>query len=202
MTFPTKKDLIAFIERENSVRKQPVDRRDIARAFGVKGPARADLRALLKELEADGSVHLDGKKAKRPGQLPPVTVLDVVGIDSEGDLICVLSKVETERKAILPAAQAMTSKPPIGVGDRFLGRLSEPGGELRAKVIKAFGRSASRMLGVYQRDRRGGRIEPVSRKVKNALLVDRGDAMDAEDGDLVWAEARPQKGYGPPRGRV
>ncbi|MEO1043214.1 MAG: ribonuclease R [Pseudomonadota bacterium] len=202
MTIPTKKDLIAYIERENAVRKQPVDRREIARAFGVKGPARADLRALLKELETDGSLHLDGKKAKRPGQLPPVTILDVVGTDSEGDLLCVLSKVETERKAILPTAQAMKSKPPIGVGDRFLGRLSESGGELRAKVIKAFGKSASRMLGVYQRDRRGGRVEPVSRKVKNALLIERGDTMDAENGDLVWAEARPQKGYGPPRGRV
>ncbi len=202
MTLPTKKDLIAYIERENAVRKQPVDRREIARAFGIRGPARADLRALLKELEAEGSINLDGKKAKRPGQLPPVTILDVVGTDSEGDLLCSLPKVDTEQRAILPSAQAMTSKPPIGVGDRFLGRLSESGGELRAKVIKAFGKSSSRMLGVFQADRQGGRVEPVSRKVKNALLVARSDTMDAETGDLVWAEAKPQKGYGPPRGRV
>ncbi|MEO1658821.1 MAG: ribonuclease R [Pseudomonadota bacterium] len=202
MTFPTKKDLIAYIERENAVRKQPVDRREIARAFGIKGPARADLRALLKELEADGSLNLDGKKAKRPGQLPPVTILDVVSTDSEGDLVCVLPKVETEQKVILPSSQAAKAKPPIGVGDRFLGRLSESGGELRAKVVKAFGKSASRMLGVFTMDRNGGRVEPVSRKVKNALLVARGDTMDAENGDLVWAEAKPQKGYGPPRGRV
>ncbi len=47
-------------------------RRDIARAFGVKGEARAELRALLKDMEEEGVIDLaGGKRVKVAGKLPP-----------------------------------------------------------------------------------------------------------------------------------
>ncbi|MEM9809732.1 MAG: ribonuclease R [Pseudomonadota bacterium] len=202
MSMPTRQELADYITRENAERDRPITRRDIARAFGIKGAERTELRTLLKEMEDDGAVKLDGKRAKRPGQLPPVTVMEVVKTDRQGDLICKLVKDDTDVRVILSARDASKAKAVLGKGDRFLGKLFQTRGETRASVIKALPRATSRTLGVFYTDKSGGRIEPVNRRVRDAMLVARGDTGDAEDGDLVWAETVPQRGYGPPRARV
>ncbi|MEM9523888.1 MAG: hypothetical protein AAF982_07815, partial [Pseudomonadota bacterium] len=50
---PTKDEILGWIA-ENPTRTA---KRDIARAFGIKGSARVDLKRLLKELHAEG--HLE-----------------------------------------------------------------------------------------------------------------------------------------------
>ncbi|NNU16423.1 ribonuclease R [Parvularcula sp. ZS-1/3] len=202
MDFPSDQDLIAYVERENAERKTPVDRRDIARAFGIKGPARTELRATLRRLEDEGKLALDGKKTKKPGQLPPVTVLSIEKMDSQGDLVCKLTKDDSDAEVILFSSEAAKQKPPLGVGDRFLGKLHQDKGRVRATVIKALGKPAGRMLGVFRSTRSGGFVEPVSRKTKTSFEIAKSDTGGAEDGDLVWAEPKTQRGYGPRRGRV
>ncbi|MEM9839834.1 MAG: ribonuclease R, partial [Pseudomonadota bacterium] len=202
MTLPNKDELIAWIARENAERPSPVTRRDIARAFGIKGADRAELRGLLRELERKGDVSLDGKRAKRPGQLPPVTVMTIEKMDSEGDLICSLTKGESDAAVILPAKDAAKAKPTLGVGDRFLGRLHQDNDRIRASVIKALGKAGGQLLGVFSATRNGGIVEPVSRKVRTSFEIAKADMLGAKDGDLVWAEPKPQRGYGPQKGRV
>jgi ribonuclease R len=202
MSLPSDQELIAYIERENAVRSQAVTRRDIAKAFGVKGPARAELRRQLKRLESEGRVDLDGKKARRPGQLPPVGVMVAEKSDREGDLICRLENDETGARIVLPAREAAKARPPIGVGGRFLGKLREARGEITASVIKPLSRPEGKLLGIFRKTPDGGLVEPVSRKNKTSLIIGADDRLEAEDGDLVWAEARSQRGYGPKRGRI
>ncbi|GGY40038.1 ribonuclease R [Parvularcula lutaonensis] len=202
MSLPTDKDLVAYVERENAERKTPVTRRDIARAFGVKGAERAELRRALKRLEDEGKLSLDGKRAKRPGQLPPVTVLVVTGMDDEGDLTCSLTKDEAETKVVLPSKEAGRVKPAIGVGDRFLGKLRKDGDRVVASVLKPLGKPQGRMLGVFREEREGGTVEPVSRKSKSFFRIEKNETLGAKDGDLVWAEPKPQRGYGPQKGRI
>ncbi|MEM1410051.1 MAG: ribonuclease R, partial [Pseudomonadota bacterium] len=203
MALPEPKKLITWIEEQNAERSSPVTRREIARAFGVKGPDRPALRALLKRLEHEGEVKLDGKRAKRPGQLPPVTVLVAESMDAEGDFICSLGRDDIPETVLLEAKEAGRSKPALGVGDRFLGKLrQEPGGRIAATVLKALGKPQGRILGVVRREGRGWAIEPVSRKARRGFILEAADRLKAEDGDLVWAEPRPQKGYGPGRARV
>ena len=78
MSFPTDRDLIAYVERENNERSTPVTRRDIARAFGIKGEARTRLRQTLKRLDESGELRLyevegvsEVEEATRIGYLPP-----------------------------------------------------------------------------------------------------------------------------------
>lgn len=202
MPLPQDAELIAYIERENAERPSPMTRRDIARAFGLKGPERAELRAALKRLEASGRLNLDGKRTKRPGQLPPVTVLVVNRMDDEGDLVCGLTGDEADVEILLPSSAAAKAKPPVGVGNRFLGRLHQDKDRVRATVIKALGKPEGRMLGVFRAGPRGGILEPVSRKTRTTFEISTNEAMNASDGDLVWAEAKPKRGYGPNRGRI
>ena len=64
-------------------------KRDIAKAFGIKGDARIDLKRLLKELEDEGSVEKRARRFRDPGALPPVSVLQVLPPDAAGDLFAI-----------------------------------------------------------------------------------------------------------------
>lgn len=80
---PSREAIAAFI-RDNP---QKATKRDIARAFGLKGDARVALKHVLRELEEEGLVEKRGKRLAAPGTLPPVMVLEVTGRDADGGLI-------------------------------------------------------------------------------------------------------------------
>lgn len=202
-TLPSKEDIIAYLEENEGASA----RRDIARAFGVKGEARAELRALLKEMDADGTINFEsGKKVMRAGKLPPVMPVDVIDVDDDGDLECEPAgwKDDHDPPMIrIDARHAAKQKPAPGVGDRLLARLSPAGdGGYEATIIKAIGKGAHRFLAVYRKKREGGIAEPVERRVRHNFTIPKGDAGEAKDGDLVWVEARQARGYGPRRARV
>ena len=55
---PTKDELREFIHDSPS----PVNKREIARAFGLKGQARVMLKAIIKELMVEGAIEKDTSK--------------------------------------------------------------------------------------------------------------------------------------------
>ncbi len=204
-TLPSKKEIRDYIERVQRDGGE-VSRREIARAFNIKGEARTELRSLLKEMARDGLIDQKGKRATVRGQLPPVAVLDIVNIDEEGDLLCLPPNWKEEfapPTIILPSKAAQKTKPVLGKGDRFLGKLTQQAdGSYVSKPIKHIGQGADRLLGVYRKRKVGGAVEPVSRKAKRELLIERGDESTATDGDLVWAETKNTRGYGPRLARI
>ena len=52
-------------------------KRDIAKAFGIKGDGRIELKRLLRELEGEGIVEKTARRFHETGGLPPVAVLRV-----------------------------------------------------------------------------------------------------------------------------
>ena len=67
--FPTREEVLAFI-RES---KGPVGKREIARAFLIRGAERPALKELLKELRRSGDLQAGAKRRYLPaGELPPV----------------------------------------------------------------------------------------------------------------------------------
>ena len=66
-TLPTKQDILDWISENPTL----TAKRDIAKAFGIKGAARIDLKRLLKELEADGELGstIAGHVKTRLGEL-------------------------------------------------------------------------------------------------------------------------------------
>ncbi len=200
---PAKQEIIAFLDGRNGV----TARRDIARAFGLKGADRAKLRALLKEMEAEGSIDLKaGKRVAKSGDMPPVAPIDVMSVDDDGDLLCMPAgwRGDDEPPMIrLSARAAGKQKPAPGVGDRLLARLKPAGDDgYEAEIIRAVGKGAHRFLAVYRKDRRGGVAEPVERRARNSFTIEKGDEAGAKDGDLVWVETKNARGYGPQRGRI
>ncbi|MEO1013589.1 MAG: ribonuclease R [Pseudomonadota bacterium] len=182
-------------------------RRDIARAFGIKGAARADLRALLKEMEADGLIERAGaKRSRAAGRIPPVMPVDVIEVDDDGDLSCapaVWRGTAAPPKIVLTRKDAAKARHAPGVGDRLLVRLQETStNKYRASLIKAIGKATPRILGLFRKTRFGGIIEPVDKRARRKVTVDAHDAMGAEDGDLVWVELIERRGSLSKRARV
>src|ERR1043165_3020866 len=65
--FPTKEQVLAFIRESET----PVGKREIARAFHLKGSDRIPLKALLKELEREGGVDRGrNRQLSAAGSLP------------------------------------------------------------------------------------------------------------------------------------
>ncbi len=125
---PTKEDILQFIQSSSA----NIGRREIARAFDIKGSDRIGLKRMLKELAADGLIA-DPRHGMRKDALPKVAVIVVRGQDRNGDLVgAPLHWDEDEDGApprILLEITRQYQGPAIGVGDHVLARLREAGGE-------------------------------------------------------------------------
>ena len=191
---PSKEAVLAFL----ATAEEKAGKREIARAFGIKGAGKIGLKKLLGEMTREGLITGNRRELRERGSLPPVTVLEITGRDSDGDLIGkpVVWEDEGERPEVLieqgRGEGASEEKSPLGVGDKLLARitrLSEAEADpyrFHASLMKKLPREARRFLGIFRtRPKGGGTIEPVDRKELKTWTVQDGDEMDAKDGDLV-----------------
>ena len=96
-----------------------------------------------------------------------------------------------------------------GIGDRLLARLApiaDPGHDgyrFEARPIKRLSREAGQILGIFERDSRGGGvIKPVDRRQLREWRVEAGNDADAADGELVRFDITRQGRIGLPGARV
>ncbi|EYD73095.1 3'-to-5' exoribonuclease RNase R [Limimaricola hongkongensis DSM 17492] len=181
-------------------------KRDIARAFGIKGAARIDLKRVLRELEDEGHLQKKRKTYRDPDRLPPVSVLSVLPPDTDGDLwarpLEWHGDGEEPKVLILPRE----SDAAMGAGDRILAKLTATPGEdqdYTARLIRKIGTNPLRILGIFKKSSEGGRIVPIDKGVDKQWIVPEGAEHGARDGELVEAEQAGPKGrMGLPKARV
>lgn len=199
---PTKAQVLDWIAANPSA----TSKRDIAKAFNIKGAARIDLKRLLKELEAEGHLEKRRKTYRDPDKLPPVAVLQVLPEDELGDLFCKPLEWHGERAEPRVLFSPRATDPAIAAGDRILARLQEVKGEDHqyiARLIRRIGTNPRRILGVFRKGAEGGRIVPISKGADKEWQVRAGDTHGARDGELVEAEQAGPKGrMGLPKARI
>ncbi|WP_116133013.1 ribonuclease R [Tropicimonas sp. IMCC34043] len=199
---PTKAQVLDWIA-ENPGRNS---KRDIAKAFGVKGAARIDLKRLLKELEGDGHLHRDRGHFRDPEKLPPVTVLQLLAPDAQGDLFARPLEWHGDGPEPRVLYVARETDPGLGEGDRILGKVTEvrgDGHQYEARLIRRIGHNPVRILGVFRKQTEGGRIVPIDKGMDREWAVPAGATYHAKDGELVEAEqASPRGRMGLPTARV
>ncbi len=191
---PTKEDILNFIQSST----ENIGRREIARAFGIKGADRIELKRILKELASDGLIG-DPRRRIRKEALPSVSVVIVRTQDRDGELIATpLHWNEDEDGAPPRVLLDITRRyegPAIGVGDHVLARLREADGEkgdgeirFIASPIKRLPRDKPRQLGLLRRTERGFSVESIDKKDMKEWPVASGETEGAEDGELVRFE--------------
>ena len=199
---PSKSEILSWIS-ENPTKTA---KRDIAKAFGIKGAARIDLKRVLKELQQDGKLAKRRNSYRDAEELPPVSVLEITNPDSDGDLFA--RPLEWKGQGPEPVILMMlrASDPTLGPGDRILGRLTVDKTENHshtARMIRRIGANPLRILGVFRQESEGGRILPVDKGADKQWTVAAGATGGATDGELVEAEQAGPKGrMGLPKARI
>ncbi|KRS12514.1 ribonuclease R [Roseovarius atlanticus] len=199
---PSKSQVLQWISDNPTL----TSKRDIAKAFGIKGAARIDLKRILKELEAEGHLEKRKKTYRDPDKLPPVSVLQVSDQTPDGELLA--RPLEWHGEGVEPVVLLIprASDPALGPGDRILGRLQEVKGEAHhyeARLIRRIGTNPRKVLGVFKKTAEGGRILPIDKGDGKEWLVAPSATGGAKDGELVEAEQAGPKGrMGLPQARI
>ena len=205
---PSKQDILKFIQDSPSYK----GKREIARAFQVKGSDRVGLKLLLREMSNEGLIKGRRKRLSKTGTLPPVTVIEITTRDEDGEFIGVPAKWDENEGApprVILLSRRNDPGPVPGVGDRILARLTKidegdgDGPAYEARLIKKLPRDVARLLGIFRSiSGGGGVIDPIDRKQLREWTVSRHDANDAKDGDLVRFEIEKDRHFGRAKARI
>ncbi|MCF2905888.1 ribonuclease R [Octadecabacter sp. CECT 8868] len=199
---PSKQEILDWITEHPT----KAAKRDIAKAFGIKGAARIDLKRLLRELEDEGKLAKRKSSYRDANALPPVSVLQITGPDGDGDLFAKPLEWAGEGDPPRILMVMKDGEPALGAGDRVLGRLTEVKGQdygYTARLIRQIGTNPLRILGIFKTGSEGGRILPVDKGSQKEWTVAAGATDGAKDGELVEAEQAGPKGrMGLPKARI
>src|SRR3954468_23025858 len=134
---PTAKQILDFIASSD----QPAGKREIARAFGLSGQAKIDLKRLLKDMADEGLIDSSpGRAFHQSGGVPKVTVLRVTAVDDSGHVFAVPEQWHAETPP--PRLRVLErGKSALGIGDRVLSRTEQKGESWVAHPLKKLARS-------------------------------------------------------------
>jgi ribonuclease R len=190
---PTRDELLAFIRESET----PVGKREIARAYGLKGDQRIELKELLRDLRDAGDIAPDRAKTFRdPQALTETAVLEIVTVDGDGHLLAVPRRHDDEKDGPAPRIEVVVPSsrtvPAPAVGDRVLASLKRRGkNTYEARIIRRLGSGPKKILGLYEEPdgRHGlGLVTPTDRKLRREFDVRPNDRNGALPGDIVWIE--------------
>ncbi len=187
--------MLAFI-RDNP---DNASRRDIARAFNIRGADKIALKALLKDI-ARGDAPAERRGP--PGRLPSSLIVEVFDVDTEeGEALA--HPVDPELGRPILHIRSRPGEPPLTDGDRALVRVAgRRGARFVANLLRRVERGPEKLLAVFRADGAGGRLEPTDRKIRVEFMVSPADTAKAEPGELVLAEVIAQQRLGLPRAKV
>ena len=128
-------------------------KRDIAKAFNIKGAERIELKRLLKELEAEGHLERRRRHYQDTHQLPPVTVVRLESPDGNGDLWARPLEWQGEGPEPRILYKPREADNALGPGDRILARLIEVQGEdyqYDARLIRKITLAPQKIVGIFR----------------------------------------------------
>ncbi|RWM83536.1 MAG: ribonuclease R [Mesorhizobium sp.] len=200
---PSRDEILRYIA-ENPDRS---GKRDIAKAFALRGEDRIWLKDTLRDLQDEGLLTKERKRLARVGALAHVAVLDIFGRDADGMLLAHPTEaVGNGEPPVIAIRVSRGGGPTPGIGDRVLAKTfptdEVTGPAYTGRVMKIFEKRTEAVLGVFRVLQDGTfRIEPVERR-QPELVVDKEFQNGAKNGDLVEVEPARASRYGLPRAKV
>src|SRR3982751_3852673 len=165
---PSRKQILDFIASSD----QPAGKREIARAFGLSGQDKIDLKRLLKDMADEGLIDSSpGRAFHQAGGVPKVTVLRVQSVDDGGAVWAVPEQWHAEtpppRLRLIERGRGSA----LGIGDRVLCRTEERGQGLIAHPMKKLERAVELVLGVVKREGERFWLSPVDKKERREFSI-------------------------------
>jgi ribonuclease R len=179
--------------------------RDVARALKIGPEQKRALRGIMKSLEAEGVVARSGRKSyHNPNQLPETAVVEVTGIDRDGEALARPVVWEgTGRPPIIFMVAEARGQPALAPGARVLARLKPVGDDkYEGRTLKRMAERTGAIVGVFRMTQDGGRIAPTDRRQKAEWEVPATETMGAVTDEIVRADPLPGRALGPKPARV
>ena len=207
-SIPTRDEILKFI----ADRPGETTKRDIAKAFNIKGADRIPLKRLLREMSAEGLLEGSRKSGMRgQGDLPSVSVVQVTGRNKEGFLVArarhegqLLDGPEDPMIEIddsAPRNRRHRPSPPVSPGDTALARLRRVDkGTYIARVIRKLGDAGGQIIGVVRERSDGLWLIPADRRERHDYQLEKD--TKAAHGDLLMCEKLPGPRMGAKRARM
>lgn len=207
-TIPTRDEILKFI----ADRPGETTKRDIAKAFNIKGADRIPLKRLLREMSAEGLLEGSRKSGMRgQGDLPNVSVVQVTGRNKEGYLV---ARARHEGKLLdgpqdpiieiddsAPRNRRHRPSPPVSPGDTALARLRRVDKDTYiARVIRKLGDAGGRIIGVVRERNDGLWLIPADRRERYDYQLEKD--TKAAHGDLLICEKLPGPRMGTKRAKL
>ncbi|MDE3177398.1 MAG: ribonuclease R, partial [Pseudomonadota bacterium] len=168
---PSRAQILTYLEGGPSptgVKPSPrVTKRELARAFRVKGEGKGELKTLIRDLETEGAVKRGRKVLSRQGRLPAMLVADIVERAPDGAFVATPAEGEGARVLIRPSRVKRDRAPAPSLGARALLRVAydEASGIYSGRIVKILDKGAGRPLGVYfALETGGGRVQPIEKR--------------------------------------
>src|SRR5438309_4223870 len=165
---PSRKQVLDFIATSD----QPAGKLEIARAFGLSGQDKIDLKRLLKDMADEGLIDSSpGRAFHQAGGVPKVTVLRVQSVDDSGHVFAVPEQWHAETPAPRIRLVERGKRSALGIGDRVLCRTEQNGQGLIAHPMKQLERSAELVLGVVRQEGERLWLSPVDKRERRELYI-------------------------------
>lgn len=191
---PSKDDVLKYIRAAT----HELSKREIAKAFNIKGDLREPFKALLKEIESEGLWKKHTRKDKKKDFKAEQRLTSTTG-RKRAVMQCRISEVVSkDQYRLVPVDVDDTDEDiiltfsdyPLHPGQRLIARLQRSvTGGFYAKVIKILSDLQGFSIGVFQPRKNGGYVYPVSKKQKKELYIASYNTMNAAEGDIVKVEA-------------
>lgn len=186
--FPGKDAILRFINESPA----PPSRKEIARAFNLRGDDKDRLKEMLRELKDEGTYsRRRGDSVRTPSRnsLPPVSIIEVIAINEDGEAVAKPVDWNPRHQYPYIVITGQHANMSAAVGQRLLAKLTQVERHTyTASVLRVLPEAKeSRVVGLFIQGRDGGRIEPTNRKDKNTYVVNKEDRADAKQGDVVIA---------------
>ena len=179
---PSMEELMAYLSQQSG----KVGKREVARAFGLKGDDKVVLKQMLKELKSDGQVFYDkGKRLAVKGMLPERTTVEITGTDSDGELIA--RPLEWSAHGPMPQIIIVKDKlnPPAGVGDIVQAKLTFVGHNLyEGEALRRLTAGENHMVCVFE----NGFVMSVDRRLKQSFRLKNLPVEKLNNRDIVIAD--------------
>ena len=186
--FPTKEQIAEFVRGGTS----HIGKREIARAFKLNVEQKRTLKTVLKEMKEDGTLTSDrSKKFSDPAAIPNVTVIEISGVDADGEVLARPVKWESEAPpptiyVIADKKDKATSAP--AVGERALARIRQIDDGFEARIVRRIPPAPTDILGVVIESEGQARIRPVDKRDRYEYVIEPDAEKGAKVGDLVRAQ--------------
>jgi ribonuclease R len=191
MTLPHIDEVYKYIAESDN----PQSKRDVVKAFQIKGDDRRLIKQYLRQLEQDGKIVKQGKDGySLPNALPTVTMIRITDIDIDGDVFAEPMDWDEAIHGPKPRIELL-SNAPVKVGDRALASLKKYNEKLyEGKLIRRIDRERATVMGQIAKTARGYIVKPIHKKAKYDFDVSEADLNGAQPNDLILGEVMPSRG--------